>query len=153
LEHINSHPDFMVGHRYVIWHQGETDADQGIVWTEYRNALKALFEKLEAEVGFDAFFVSEIGYRLPYNFILTAQYLEVIKGQQHVQQAHPKAVLVSKLPRQLTMPCLGNQEAPACALWDNYHYETWAYEQLGADMAENAWSFADTGKKPLVPDL
>ncbi len=153
LDHVESHPDFMIGHKYVIWHQGETDADQGISWTEYRTTLKALFEKLDAEVGFDAFFVSEIGYRLPYNFVLTSQYLEVIKGLQYVQQTLAKAVLVSKLPRQLTMPCLGNQEDPACALWDNYHYETWAYEQLGTDMSTNAWAFVSTGKKPLTPDL
>lgn len=151
--HIDAHPDYLVAKKYVLWHQGESDANAAVAWDAYRDALAALLTHFDEEVGFDAFFISEIGHRLPFSEAFAAQSLEIIKGQQQVQEMVEKAVLVSKLPREFTAPCFDDEGDQACALWDDYHYDTWAYEALGGDMATNAWIYVLSGVKPFDPDL
>lgn len=153
LSHIQQHPDFLVGQKFVVWLQGENDANVAVPKSDYSAALVALLTRFGTELDIDAFLLAEIGYRLPYSVEMKDQFDQIIAGIAQAQDLLETAVLVSKMPRQFTQPCFASLEAPACALWDDYHYETWAYEALGKDMATNAANFFLTGVKPLPSDL
>lgn len=148
-EAIEARPDLRLAGVYLIWHQGETDGEIGTTAETYRDGLAALIDRFDGQLELDAAFVSEIGYRLPADPVVSERYEEVSRGIDMVQQIRDEAVLASRLPQMLTAACLVDAADPDCGLADNFHYTTAAYEALGADLAAHALSYVATGAKPL----
>jgi hypothetical protein len=148
--------------KYLIWLQGESDAHAGVSTTTYQDALADLFTHFDSDLPspkFSGYFVSEIGYYPGYNWGISPapdskqdwkQVQPIVTALQQIQTQVANAVLVSKLPRYLTSPCINGLGAVGCQSWDLAHYTTAAYEQFGTDMAVHAYVFDSTGYKPLL---
>lgn len=150
---------------YVIWIQGENDAAGGVSYSEYMAGLKRLIDRLTDDLVprtghfIPGFFMAETGYFWGYDYggLLAGDTLrdhrnrvgQIVAAQQDFQASLSLVVLVSKQARFFMSPCFNGLGAVGCGSWDKVHYTTRTYEALGAEMAENAWKFVSTHRKPL----
>jgi hypothetical protein len=152
--------------RYLIWVQNETDAHAGVSAVDYKAKLVELFDRFNKDVGtggkpFDAMFIvssgpvrEAAGVAGDVSAKPDATYLaklNVIVQAQDSAAAQGKIVMISRAMRSSLPGCAGNLDRPGCATKDLLRYHAWLNENLGVEMARNAFTYHSKGIKPLLP--
>jgi hypothetical protein len=152
--------------RYLIWVQNESDARENVAAGDYKTKLIDLFDRFNKDLGaggkpLDAMFIVSSGlvreaavaagevsakpdtaYLTKLNAIVKAQ--DSAAGQGNI-------VMISRSMRSSLSGCAGNLDRPGCATKDLLRYHAWLNENLGAEMARNAFIYHSKGIKPLLP--
>jgi hypothetical protein len=156
-----------IQHRYLIWIQGEVDAQAGVSAKEYKARLSDLFARFNKDLGaqgkpFDAMFIvgtgpfREVGRGSSGKKEAKAGTSDVAKLNAIVQAQESaaeegKIVMVSRRMRSPLGFCAEGQGSVGCETADKLNYYASAYEALGAEMARHAFIFQAKGVKPLQP--
>lgn len=147
---IDFNPRFTLGNVYVIWVQGEQDANINAagIEVEYETQLDALFTFCKAEWGVDAFFIVELGRKgIDASEVATNEpkYIKIRNAQNAVAATRADTHMVftgAKEPgapfNTLTVDGNGYHVSGWQYQGDGVHYETAAYSCLGKTGARNA---------------
>lgn len=155
-----------ISRTYVIWIQGENDIGASVSYSEYSAGLSGLLNRLSSDLYqrtdrfVSGFFMAETGYFWHSTALPTGSTLkehrdrvaQVVGAQKQFQATASAPVLVSNSARFHMSPCFNGAWAVGCGSWDYIHYTTPTYQRLGKEMAENAWRYVSTGRKPLLAD-
>jgi len=156
-----------IQHRYLIWIQNEVDAPPGVSAKDYQAKLGELFEHFNRDLGadgkpFDAMFIVSSGLMRDGGASVINQKrrkaepgffdaVNAIVQAQDSAAAEGKIVMISRSMRSPLGACAQGQGSPECATKDLLQYHAWLYENLGAEMARNAYTYQSKGIKALLP--
>lgn len=143
-------PRLRAGNTYVIWCQGEADADVGAsgIEEEYETQLDALFTFLKTEIGVTAFFIYELGRKgTDASEVATneANRVAVRNAQNAVAASRADTHIIFDKAKEegspfntLTVNGTGRWQAGFAYEADGQHYTTASYKAMGLSGADNA---------------
>lgn len=114
---------YKIRRKFMVWCQGETDGDNSMSDTEYKEKLHTMIEAM-LSCGIERCFIIRIGNHreLPY------KYSKIIKAQTDFCKEYKKAVLVSTKFNEMGL--LGLMKDP-------FHYKQSAYNMVGKEAGKN----------------
>lgn len=130
---------YIIARDFMVWCQGETDANDGITADAYSANLTAIIEEMIAEAGTEFCAVVRIGNKKD----APSQFDKVILAQTALCKTYDKAVLVST--KLAAFAAEGKMK-------DEYHYTQEGYNIVGADAGANTAHYVNTGKNPSMYD-
>ncbi len=130
---------YTIARDFMVWCQGESDANDGVTASAYASNLKAIIEEMATEAGTEFCAVVRIGNHRD----LPNQYDKIMLAQTHLCKAYDKAVLVS------TKLAAFAEEGK---MKDEHHYIQEAYNIVGADAGANTAYYINEGKEPSMYD-
>lgn len=130
---------YIIARDFMVWCQGETDANDGITADAYSANLTAIIEEMITESDVEFCAVVRIGNKKD----APTQFDKVIFAQTNLCKTYGKAVLVST--RLAAFAAEGKMK-------DAYHYTQEGYNIVGADAGANTAYYVNTGKEPSMYD-
>lgn len=138
---LSESEEFYVRGTYIVWLQGETDADNGVTAARYTKTLNKIFGAFKQDVGVDHCFIIPIGGFNGTNQT-TKGYYDVIRQAQIDYCAEEDYATVISI--QLHDMYLNGQ------MTDNFHYTQNAYEIVGRDAGANMGKYLKDGNVVCV---
>lgn len=117
-----------IRHTYMIWFQGEADANLKTTGAEYQAGLRALVSYME-EQGVEACFLIELGPDLTD----AQKHAEIMEAQLALCEREEDIILASTLPAGLTSADMKDQ--------GGIHFTQEALNLIGADAGKNAGAY------------
>ena len=136
--HMNT--NLQIRHIYLIWCQGETDADYHMQEEEYHEKLSVMMDAF-MEKGVEKMFMVRIGQYKGQDDL--NRYHEMIKAQTNIAQNDDRVVLVS---------CLLAGFRDQGLMKDQFHYYQAGYNMVGTDAGIHAAQYVVTGMEPSMED-
>lgn len=148
VDYIEDETDYTIRHKYVVWFQGESDAESSITADAYISNIETVF----ADVEVDRVLIIRIGYRVQTsngqptdNIDTTYDYKRIFEAQNNLA-AKTKFSMISILPTEL------GHESPSNWYTDGQHFNQTALNLIGTDAGAAAGLYAETGVEPLPYD-
>ncbi len=140
LTYLSEKTDYQVRHVYMVWCQGETDADEKMPLDEYREKLDAMLTAvLETQV--EKLLMVRIGQvNIPED---AHRYDGMVQLQTELARQDERIVMLSCL-----MASLRDQ---GC-MKDAFHYYQAGYNLVGADAGAHAAEYVNTSVEPAMED-
>lgn len=121
-----SHNHFGVRHTFVLWCQGESDADTGTNREEYLICFERMLNAMLC-AGVEKLFMVRIGHcNLPGSF---SRYAPMIAWQEEIARTQPHVFMVSR--------CFSTMRDRGL-MKDAFHYYQAGYNEAGREAGENA---------------
>lgn len=130
---------YTIRHKYVLWCQGESDGDSNTSASNYKAALKTMFNELAAN-GIEKMFLVRIGY---YNSGSSTKYNTIIECQTEITQTEANIIMAST--DFTSMKDRGLMK-------DLFHYYQAAYNEVGEYSGINVAIYEQTEKEPTMYD-
>ncbi|AEI43354.1 sialate O-acetylesterase [Paenibacillus mucilaginosus] len=129
---------YTIKHKFMVWCQGETDADHGMAGEEYRTKLKRMIDAM-VSAGLERCYIVRIGCHRDYPTL----YDEIMLAQTDLCRTYSNAVLVST--RFASMAAEGLMKDP-------FHYTQKGYNITGADAGRNTALHITLNQEPQLYD-
>ena len=139
-EYAKGNTQFKVKNVYVVWLQGESDADNNTSTSAYTAALSRIVAGFKKDIGCDQTFVIPIGTYNGNDGALKAKYNTIRDTQILFCQDNPDATVICTQLADLHR--FGYMK-------DQYHFHQEGYEIIGKDAGANMAFFTENGKKPV----
>lgn len=138
-KYLNDTGFYRIGHTCLVWCQGESDGDAGMLSNEYFNDLENIINTMVRNKDIDKALIIRIGeYRNIDNL-----YDEIIDAQTKISLNNRNAVLISTR---------FSQFKKTGEMIDECHYTQNAYNLVGEEAGTNAGAYTTTGTKPIIYD-
>ena len=140
LTYLSEKTDFQVRHVYMVWCQGETDADEKMPLDEYREKLDAMLTAV-LETKVEKLLMVRIGQaNIPED---AHRYDGMIQLQTELAQQDERVVMLSCL--------LASLRDQGC-MKDAFHYYQAGYNLVGTDAGAHAAEYVNTSLEPSMED-
>ncbi len=140
LTYLSENTSIRVRHVYMVWCQGETDADEKMPLDEYREKLDAMLTAV-METRVEKLLMVRIGQvNIPED---AHRYDDMIRLQTDMARQDERIVMVSCL--------LASLRDRGC-MKDAFHYYQAGYDLVGTDAGTHAAEYVNTGAEPAMED-
>ncbi len=131
--------DFELRNTYVVWLQGESDADAGTTAEIYTSTLDRIVKGFKRDIDAEQTFIIPIGGYNDKEYAVKTKYNTIRTSQILFAENNAEATVVST--QLFDLYSYGYMK-------DKFHYTQAGYEIVGKDAGANAGYFTVNGKKP-----
>lgn len=135
-QYLNSTDAFTLRNTFIVWLQGETDGDNGVVAERYTKTLAKIFDSFKKDVGVNHCFIIPIGSFNGQNENTKLSYDVIRQSQIDFCKTYSDATVISI--QLYDMYLYGYMK-------DNFHYTQQGYEIVGKDAGTNMAEYVTTG--------